>query len=55
MTWAALIFTPLVIGYQAWTYWVFRQRISAAHTNQSGCLRVRDVKRSPPPPRCGAT
>jgi cytochrome bd ubiquinol oxidase subunit II len=30
MTWAALIFTPLVIGYQAWTYWVFRQRISAA-------------------------
>ncbi|MDR3660310.1 MAG: cytochrome d ubiquinol oxidase subunit II [Mycobacterium sp.] len=29
MTWAALIFTPLVIGYQAWSYWVFRQRISA--------------------------
>jgi cytochrome d ubiquinol oxidase subunit II len=29
MSWAALIFTPLVIGYQAWTYWVFRQRISA--------------------------
>ena len=31
MTWAALIFAPLVIGYQAWTYWVFRQRISAEH------------------------
>jgi cytochrome bd ubiquinol oxidase subunit II len=30
MSWAALIFMPLVIGYQAWTYWVFRQRISAA-------------------------
>jgi cytochrome bd ubiquinol oxidase subunit II len=29
MTWAALIFAPLVIIYQAWTYWVFRQRISA--------------------------
>jgi cytochrome bd ubiquinol oxidase subunit II len=29
MSWAALIFAPLVIGYQAWTYWVFRQRISA--------------------------
>jgi cytochrome d ubiquinol oxidase subunit II len=28
MTWAALIFAPLVIAYQAWTYWVFRQRIS---------------------------
>lgn len=29
MSWAALVFTPLVIGYQAWTYWVFRRRISA--------------------------
>ncbi|ANW65295.1 cytochrome d ubiquinol oxidase subunit II [Mycobacterium sp. djl-10] len=28
MTWAAAIFAPLVIIYQAWTYWVFRQRIS---------------------------
>jgi cytochrome bd ubiquinol oxidase subunit II len=31
MTWAALLFAPLVIAYQAWTYWVFRQRISAQH------------------------
>ncbi|MDT5154629.1 MAG: cytochrome bd ubiquinol oxidase subunit [Mycobacterium sp.] len=30
MSWAALIFAPLVIAYQAWTYWVFRQRIAAA-------------------------
>lgn len=29
MTWAALIFTPLVLVYQAWTYWVFRKRIFA--------------------------
>jgi cytochrome bd ubiquinol oxidase subunit II len=29
MTWAGLVVTPLVIGYQAWTYWVFRKRISA--------------------------
>jgi cytochrome d ubiquinol oxidase subunit II len=29
MTWAGAIFAPLVIIYQAWTYWVFRQRISA--------------------------
>lgn len=28
MTWAAVLVTPVVIGYQAWTYWVFRQRIS---------------------------
>ncbi|PUA83006.1 cytochrome d ubiquinol oxidase subunit II [Nocardioides currus] len=31
MTWAAAVFTPLVIGYQAWTYWVFRKRIGTHH------------------------
>ena len=31
MTWAGLIFAPLVIAYQAWTYWVFRKRISVKH------------------------
>ncbi len=29
MTWAALVFAPLAMVYQGWTYWVFRQRISA--------------------------
>lgn len=29
MTWAAVVVTPLVLIYQGWTYWVFRQRISA--------------------------
>ncbi|EID10446.1 cytochrome d ubiquinol oxidase, subunit II [Mycobacterium xenopi RIVM700367] len=29
MTWASLTLVPLVIAYQAWTYWVFRRRISA--------------------------
>lgn len=29
MTWAALVFAPLVVIYQAWTYWVFSKRISA--------------------------
>jgi cytochrome d ubiquinol oxidase subunit II len=24
-----VIFTPLVLLYQGWTYWIFRQRISA--------------------------
>ncbi|WP_370614889.1 cytochrome d ubiquinol oxidase subunit II [Mumia sp. Pv 4-285] len=28
MSWVALIFVPIVIGYQAWSYWVFRKRIS---------------------------
>ena len=29
MSWASLTLLPLVIGYQAWTYWVFRRRITA--------------------------
>jgi cytochrome d ubiquinol oxidase subunit II len=31
MTIAALVFTPIVLAYQAWTYWIFRKRISTAH------------------------
>ncbi len=31
MTWVAVIFTPIVLAYQAWTYWVFRKRISTLH------------------------
>ena len=31
MTWVAVAFTPLVIGYQAWSYWVFRRRIGVHH------------------------
>ncbi|MDO5734885.1 MAG: cytochrome d ubiquinol oxidase subunit II [Propionibacteriaceae bacterium] len=27
MTWAAIIFVPIVIAYQSWSYWVFRRRI----------------------------
>ncbi len=29
MSWASLTLLPLVVGYQAWTYWVFRRRITA--------------------------
>jgi cytochrome d ubiquinol oxidase subunit II len=31
MTWVAVIFTPLVLLYQGWTYWVFRKRIAVHH------------------------
>ncbi|MGC4175021.1 cytochrome d ubiquinol oxidase subunit II [Demequina sp.] len=31
MTWVAVIFTPIVLGYQAWTYWVFRKRLHVDH------------------------
>ena len=29
MTWAAGVGLPVVLAYQAWTYWVFRKRLSA--------------------------
>ncbi|HEY3682728.1 MAG TPA: cytochrome d ubiquinol oxidase subunit II [Streptosporangiaceae bacterium] len=28
MSWLAAVFTPLVLLYQGWTYWVFRRRVS---------------------------
>jgi cytochrome d ubiquinol oxidase subunit II len=28
MSWTALIFLPLVLAYQAWTYWIFRKRVT---------------------------
>jgi cytochrome d ubiquinol oxidase subunit II len=31
MTVVAVIFTPVVLAYQAWTYWVFRKRIAVHH------------------------
>jgi cytochrome bd ubiquinol oxidase subunit II len=30
MSWVALIFMPLVLAYQAWTYWIFRKRVTRA-------------------------
>ena len=31
MTWVALVFTPIVLLYQSWTYWIFRKRIGTQH------------------------
>jgi len=28
MTWVAVAFTPIVLLYQGWTYWVFRKRLT---------------------------
>ena len=36
MTWVAVIFTPLVLLYQGWTYWVFRRRLSVEQTPAAG-------------------
>ncbi|MET0524932.1 MAG: cytochrome d ubiquinol oxidase subunit II [Nocardioides sp.] len=35
MTVVAVIFTPVVLVYQGWTYWVFRKRIAVHHIPQS--------------------
>jgi cytochrome d ubiquinol oxidase subunit II len=43
MTWAALIFTPIVLIYQAWTYWIFRKRIFAESIPKSIGLPLRRV------------
>ncbi|MGC0142761.1 cytochrome d ubiquinol oxidase subunit II [Pseudactinotalea sp. Z1732] len=31
MTWVAVIFMPIVLAYQAWSYWIFRKRVSGHH------------------------
>ncbi len=31
MTWVAVLFTPIVLAYQTWTYVVFRRRIGVQH------------------------
>jgi cytochrome d ubiquinol oxidase subunit II len=30
MSWTALVFLPLILLYQGWTYWIFRKRVSRA-------------------------
>jgi cytochrome d ubiquinol oxidase subunit II len=37
MTWVAGFGLPVVLGYQAWTYWVFRKRLTAdaSHAGQA--------------------
>jgi cytochrome d ubiquinol oxidase subunit II len=55
MTWAAVVFVPIVVGYQAWTYWVFRERVRAdrvtgAHTTPLDALAERRVDGDGPAP-----
>jgi cytochrome d ubiquinol oxidase subunit II len=38
MTIVALIFTPIVLIYQGWTYWVFRKRLSTKHIPEDAPL-----------------
>jgi cytochrome bd ubiquinol oxidase subunit II len=47
MTWVAVIFTPIVLLYQGWTYWVFRRRLTVSDIPPAAGL--------PPVPRPRAT
>ena len=38
MTIVALVFTPLVLLYQGWTYWVFRKRLTTKHIPEDAPL-----------------
>ena len=42
MTIVAVVFTPIVLVYQAWTYWIFRKRMTAQQipSPESGTLGV---------------
>ncbi|MCF8588453.1 cytochrome d ubiquinol oxidase subunit II [Gordonia liuliyuniae] len=42
MTWAAVIMTPIVLLYQGWTYWVFRQRLAVERIPEHGGLPLRE-------------
>ncbi len=35
MSWAALVFLPLVLLYQGWTYWIFRRRVSRSRIERA--------------------
>ena len=52
MSWIALVFSPFILAYQAWSYWVFRKRISVKHIPESPTelppqLRARPPSRRP--------
>jgi cytochrome d ubiquinol oxidase subunit II len=49
MSWVALIFTPLVLLYQGWTYWVFRARITGRDPLPPAKGKTATVTRQPGP------
>lgn len=42
MTWTAVVMVPIVLLYQGYTYWVFRQRISTAQIPEPTGLPLRE-------------
>ena len=48
MTIVAVIFLPLVLAYQAWTYWVFRRRLTAPGEAVAPATGASDADRQAP-------
>ncbi|GAA3232599.1 cytochrome d ubiquinol oxidase subunit II [Pseudonocardia petroleophila] len=48
MTWVAVVFTPVVVAYQAWTFWVFRRRLGAADIPAAAGLPARTDRTDEP-------
>ncbi len=53
MTVVAVVFTPLVLLYQGWTYWVFRRRIGAESIPDDAAVPAHDVQPGPGAPGAG--
>ena len=51
MTVVALVFTPIVLAYQAWTYWVFRARVTGEDVAGDGYGGVSTSRREGTPRR----
>lgn len=51
MTWSAVVLVPIVLAYQAWSYWTFRKRITLppvdAESGDAGPVGERPVQASP--------
>ena len=41
MSWVALIFTPFVLLYQSWTYWIFKKRVRRPGTESDATTTTR--------------
>ena len=53
MSWVALIFTPIVLGYQGWSYWVFRKRLTGPADSAQASTRRRRPGRTRRSPSAG--
>jgi cytochrome d ubiquinol oxidase subunit II len=43
MTWVAVVFTPIVLAYQGWTYWVFRKRLTVEQIPAAAAAPARET------------